>query len=657
MNERNGAKVYTYTRVSTIGQVDGYSLEAQRTKMKAFADYQNMQIVGEYSDEGISGKNIEKRAQFKQMLYDIQTKKDDVKFVIVFKLSRFGRNAADTLESLQLMQDYGVNLISVEEGIDSSAETGKLMISIMAAMAEMERENILVQSMAGRRQKASVGGWNGGFAPYGYKLINGKLEVNEEEAEIVRKIFHLFVEEQLGAVGVSKRLNAEGIKKEKRQKHDIDTFSAHFIKLVLDNPIYMGKIAYGRRKNEKIEGKRNQYRVVKEKDESKIILSEGNHEAIVSEDLWYRAQARRKETGVRREKVEQEHEYIFSGLVVCPGCGKRMYGIPSRKRKKDGTYYPTYYSYACRQNGNQTGHRCPSPMQIRCSKIDEEIENVIIHHMWSEENEQALAKQLIQDRNTDSLKEELNKYNETMKKYDVQIRKYEAQQDSLDILDSNYDMLFESYNRRLSETFSKQAELRKLIKELENKIAAIETETVSEEKALQMLLSFGQHYSTLSDYKKKKLMNTIIDSVEIFPKKSETGYVKTIHLRVPLDFYGQYTDTIEMSEYLKHPDWIDVPNIKISSMEDLIEFEKTYGVELANRDQIIDMLAKKQDKKEITVELDFSAVEDIDNFERQYNCTFSAEDREMMEKAIRETGHFPPIQTPVETVVLMSKVK
>ena len=75
MNERNGAKVYTYTRVSTIGQVDGYSLEAQRTKMKAFADYQNMQIVGEYSDEGISGKNIEKRTQFKQMLYDMFTKK------------------------------------------------------------------------------------------------------------------------------------------------------------------------------------------------------------------------------------------------------------------------------------------------------------------------------------------------------------------------------------------------------------------------------------------------------------------------------------------------------------------------------------------------------------------------------------------------------
>ena len=81
------------------------------------------------------------------MLKDIEDKKDGVSFVLVFKLSRFGRNAADTLASLQIMQDYGVNLISVEEGLDSSEETGKLMISIMAAMAEMERENIFLFSL------------------------------------------------------------------------------------------------------------------------------------------------------------------------------------------------------------------------------------------------------------------------------------------------------------------------------------------------------------------------------------------------------------------------------------------------------------------------------------------------------------------------------
>ena len=83
-----------------------------------------MEIVGEYSDEGHSGKNIKGRQEFMRMLNDIEDGKDGVDFVLVFKLSRFGRNAADVLSSLQLMQDYGVNLICVEDGIDSSKEAG-----------------------------------------------------------------------------------------------------------------------------------------------------------------------------------------------------------------------------------------------------------------------------------------------------------------------------------------------------------------------------------------------------------------------------------------------------------------------------------------------------------------------------------------------------
>ena len=119
-----------------------------------------MEIVGDYSDEGHSGKNIKGRQEFMRMLNDIEDGKDGVDFVLVFKLSRFGRNAADVLSSLQLMQDYGVNLICVEDGIDSSKEAGKLLISIIAAVAEMERENIRVQTMAGREQKAREGNRN-----------------------------------------------------------------------------------------------------------------------------------------------------------------------------------------------------------------------------------------------------------------------------------------------------------------------------------------------------------------------------------------------------------------------------------------------------------------------------------------------------------------
>ena len=88
-------KVYLYTRVSTTMQIDGYSLDAQKTKMKAFCDYNEYEIAGEYEDAGKSGKSIEGRIAFNQMMDDIKSGKDEVSYVLVFKLSRFGRNAAD----------------------------------------------------------------------------------------------------------------------------------------------------------------------------------------------------------------------------------------------------------------------------------------------------------------------------------------------------------------------------------------------------------------------------------------------------------------------------------------------------------------------------------------------------------------------------------
>ena len=106
-------RVYLYTRVSTTTQIDGYSLDAQKTKMKAFCDYNEYEIAGEYEDAGKSGKSIEGRIAFNQMMDNIKSGKDEVSYVLVFKLSRFGRNAADVLATLQVMQDFGVNLICV----------------------------------------------------------------------------------------------------------------------------------------------------------------------------------------------------------------------------------------------------------------------------------------------------------------------------------------------------------------------------------------------------------------------------------------------------------------------------------------------------------------------------------------------------------------
>ncbi len=121
-------RVYLYTRVSTTMQIDGYSLDAQKIKMKAFCDYNEYEIAGEYEDAGKSGKSTEGRVSLNQMMEDINSGKDGVSYVLVFKLSRFERNAADVLVTLQVMQNFGVNLICVEDGIDSSKDAGKRMI-------------------------------------------------------------------------------------------------------------------------------------------------------------------------------------------------------------------------------------------------------------------------------------------------------------------------------------------------------------------------------------------------------------------------------------------------------------------------------------------------------------------------------------------------
>ena len=105
------------------------------------------------------------------------------------------------------MQDYGVNLICVEDGIDSSKEAGKLLISIIASVAEMERENIRVQTMIGREQKAREGKWNCGFAPYGYKLKNGELVIAEDEVEIIQMIFNRYIHTNEGIIHYDKKIS------------------------------------------------------------------------------------------------------------------------------------------------------------------------------------------------------------------------------------------------------------------------------------------------------------------------------------------------------------------------------------------------------------------------------------------------------------------
>ena len=225
---RYGKRCVLYPRVSTEMQVDGYSLEGQKNMLTRFADREKMIVVDTYEDAGKSGKSIEGRPAFQKMLRDIEDGLD-IDYILVYKLSRFGRNAADILNSLELVQSYGVNLICIEEGIDSSQTSGKLLISVLSAVAEIERENIIEQTMNGRREKARQGGWNGGFAPYGYTLEDNKLMIEETEAVAIRKIFELYTSSEIGLGGIANQLNLQGIRKIPRQNGTLEDWTGHLL--------------------------------------------------------------------------------------------------------------------------------------------------------------------------------------------------------------------------------------------------------------------------------------------------------------------------------------------------------------------------------------------------------------------------------------------
>ena len=532
-----------YTRVSTTMQVDGYSLDAQKEKLKRYAEFQNMEIVNEYSDEGKSGKSVEGRPEFQRMLDNIENGTDEVQFVLVFKLSRFGRNAADVLNSLQRMQDFGVNLICVEDGIDSSKDSGKLMISVLSAVAEIERENILVQTMEGRKQKAREGKWNGGFAPYGYELVNGELQIAEDEAEIIRLIYDKFIHTNMGISAIAAWLNQHGYKKKKRQNNTLDAFASSFIKGVLDNPVYCGKLAYGRRKNEKVSGTRNEYRIVKQEN---YMLHDGIHEGIISETDWELAHQKREKTGVKYEKTHSlDHEHILSGILRCPLCGSGMYGNVNRKKKKDGTLYKDYFYYACKHPTGTTGHKCDYHKQWGQDIVNEAVAELIKKMVTSPDFEKGIREKIAARVDTSELEQELDGLKKKMRQLEVSKDKIAIQMDNLDVTDSMYEKKYDDLQKRFYDKYDEMALTENHMDEIQSRLAHIRRKQLSGDRIYNFLIAFDKLYDKLSDAEKKEFMGTFVESIELYPERLENGkFLKHIHFRFPVYYNGTVIDDI-----------------------------------------------------------------------------------------------------------------
>ena len=528
-------KVYLYTRVSTTMQIDGYSLDAQKTKMKAFCDYNEYKIVGEYEDAGKSGKSIEGRVSFNQMMEDIKSGKDGASYVLVFKLSRFGRNAADVLATLQVMQDFGVNLICVEDGIDSSKDAGKLMISVLSAVAEIERENIRVQTMEGRMQKAREGKWNGGFAPYGYSLIDGKLVVNEEEAVAIRMIFDQYVNTDLGANGIAKYLENHGIHKIARQNGKNPLFDAALIRRIIQNPVYSGKISYGRRRTEKVHGTRNEYRQVKKDD---YLLVDGLHEALVSEEVWEQAQVKvaaqaKKYEKVNRDKKEKIH--LLSGILKCPVCSAGMYGNKSIKKRKDGSNYKDFYYYGCKHRNMTRGHKCDYKKQVHEEMLDASVAEVISKLVSNPKFSDLIRNKINMEVDTSALDQEIENYKIQLRKLYHNKDTILSDMDSLDYEDKHYQRRKTDLENHLYKTYDKIDDEEELLVSAKAKKRSLLADKITGDNIYKALVLFDKLYAQMNEAEKREFLSQLVDNVQIYEERKENGqWLKSIEFKLPI---------------------------------------------------------------------------------------------------------------------------
>lgn len=320
-------------------------------------------------------------------------------------------------------------------------------------------------------------------------------------------------------------------------------FSAHFIKLVLQNPIYCGKIAFGRRKTEKVNGKKNEYKRVQQ---SEYPVYDGIHEAIVSVEDWKIAQKKLAELGVKREKTYNlEHEHLLSGILKCPVCGASMYGNVNRKKKPDGTVYKDHFYYACKHRLELDGHKCDYHKQWNQTVINGAVEEVIKKLVANPEFENAIYRKIESNVDTARLEAELDAMKKQLQQYIGAKSKLASQMDSLDIFDKHYDKKYQDMQNRLDRLYDKIELAECNISEQEERIASIVQNRITRDKVYQFLLMYDIIYKTFTDAEKKRFLNTFIDSVEIFPKEQPNGRIlKSISFKFPIFYDGEDVQNI-----------------------------------------------------------------------------------------------------------------
>jgi len=329
-----------YERLSDEDEREGEScsIDSQRKIIGQFCESKNIQLVDYYVDDGYSGTNFD-RPGFQQLLADI--KRGKINMVIVKDLSRFGRNYVDSGYYIEnVFDEYNVRFIAVDDAVDT-LQGENMVMPIKNMMNDFYAKDISKKTRSALNARAKSGSYIASKAAYGYMKDpndHNKLIIDPMTAETVREIFYL-ASTTLGYHAIVNHLTRNGIltpqsylvtqdpgyfKKKEFKPHC--QWNNKTVVTILNNPVYLGNIVYGRTRSKKIRSKDRL-----ERPEDEWITKDGTHEPIISQELWDAAHERLK-TRKREKKCGEVH--MFSGYIYCADCGAAM-TFNNRDLRKD----------------------------------------------------------------------------------------------------------------------------------------------------------------------------------------------------------------------------------------------------------------------------------------------------------------------------------
>lgn len=335
------------------------SIQTQKAILTQYCQEHHMEIVDCYCDDGWSGTNFDRPA-FQRMIGDIEAGR--VNTVIVKDLSRFGREYAQMgLYIEHYFEEKGVRFLSLAENIDSSQGLNNLVLPFTNVINSLYARQASEKTKAAHRARAKNGMFLGSRAPYGYQKDPSDrhhLIVDPEAAEVVKEIFRMFAD-GIGYVRMTKILRERNILNPQAyfNQNNPDYYKhsdywrkpfdwhATSVRAILNNPVYLGKLTFGKTKTKGFFDKR---RVATE--ESDWIVVEHTHEPLVSQELWDTVHQMMK---ARRRENSSGHVQPFAGLVKCAGCGSSLNASYDKKKGK-------YTGFSCWVYKNYGKQRCTS---------------------------------------------------------------------------------------------------------------------------------------------------------------------------------------------------------------------------------------------------------------------------------------------------------